>query len=198
MKPEAVHKVVCYHEAGHAVVAILLGQHIVAVTVTEGNQRVLRPSAAYEAREGDTATQVAGYEIDAKVALAGPFAQLISRPNRNDRAAQAVYSHEEDFAQATNASTSIALLMAGEPLPELAPGERHQLTLSGATAAAAENNYYATLDRLQRETKSLLLEHWPKVKRVAKALFVRDRLHHAEVERLMAGGSIDQPDDQAA
>jgi hypothetical protein len=33
---------------------------------------------------------------------------------------------------------------------------------------------------------------------VAKALFVRDRLDHAEVERLMAGGSIDQPDDQAA
>jgi hypothetical protein len=71
---------------------------------------------------------------------------------------------------------------------------RHQLTLSGATAAAVENNYHATLDGLQRETKSLLLEHWPKVKRVAKALFV----DHAEVERLMAGGSIDQPDDQAA
>jgi hypothetical protein len=66
------------------------------VTVTEGNQGVLRPSAAYEAREGDTAAQVAGYEIDAKVALAGPLAQLISRPNRHDRAAQAVHSHEED------------------------------------------------------------------------------------------------------
>jgi hypothetical protein len=26
----------------------------------------------------------------------------------------------------------------------------------------------------------------------------RDRLDYAEVERLMAGGSIDQPDDQAA
>jgi hypothetical protein len=52
---------------------------------------------------------VAGYEIDAKVALAGPFAQLQSRPTRHDRAAQGVYSHEEDFACATNAATKIAL-----------------------------------------------------------------------------------------
>jgi hypothetical protein len=181
------------------VMAILLGQRIEYVSLDiEGDSHLYRPSAAYDAREGDVAAQVAGYEIDAKVALAGPLAQLISRPSRNDRAAQAVHSHEEDFAQATNATTRIALLMAGEPLPELAPGERLQLTLSGATAAAVENNYHATLDRLQREAKSLLLEHWPKVKRVAKALFVRDRLDHTEVERLMAGGSIDQPDDQAA
>jgi hypothetical protein len=100
--------------------AILLGQRIEYVSVDmEGNSHLYRPSAVYDAREGDVAAQAAGYEIGAKVALAGPLAQLISRPNRNDRAAQAVHSHEEDFAQATNAATSIALLMAGEPLPEL-------------------------------------------------------------------------------
>ena len=117
MKPEAVHKVICYHEAGHTVMAILLGQRIEYVSVDmEGKSHLYRPSAAYDAREGDVAAQVAGHEIDAKVALAGPLAQLISRPNRNDRATKAVLSREEDFAQAKNAATSIALLMAGEPL----------------------------------------------------------------------------------
>jgi hypothetical protein len=53
--------------------------------------------------------------------------------------------------------------MTGEPLPELAPGEKRQLTLDDATAAAVEAHYYAILDRLQRETKALLREHWPAV-----------------------------------
>jgi hypothetical protein len=49
MKPEAVHKVICYHEAGHAVVAILLGQRIEYVTVDmEGNSHVYRPSGEGE------------------------------------------------------------------------------------------------------------------------------------------------------
>jgi hypothetical protein len=81
MKPEAVRKVICYHEAGHTVMAILLGQRIEYVLVDmEGNSHLYRPSAAYEARDGDIAAQVAGCEIDAKVALAGPFAQLESEP----------------------------------------------------------------------------------------------------------------------
>jgi hypothetical protein len=59
--------------------------------------------------------------------------------------------------------------------------------ISAATAAVVEDKIDETRDRLQRETKALLREHWPAVKRVAKALFVRDRLDHAEVERLIAG-----------
>jgi hypothetical protein len=196
MTPEAVHRVTCYHEAGHAVTAIVLGQRIEYVTMDAIQPLVYRPSAAYEAREGDIAVQVAGYEIDAKVALAGPLAQLISRPNRNDRAAQAARSNEEDTAQATDAATKIALLMAGEPLPELAPDETRHLSLSAAIAAVVEDKIDETLDRLQRQTKALLREHWPAVKRVAKALFERDRLDHEEVVRLMAGASIDH--DQAA
>jgi hypothetical protein len=157
----------------------------VSVTLVEGNFGVLRTSAAYAAREGDIAAQVAGHEIDAKIALAGPLAQMISRPNRNDRAAHAVESHEEDFACATNAAASIVLLLAGESLPE--SGER-RITLSGAAA----DSYDATFKRLKREAEALLLEHWPAVKRVAKALFVRDRLDQMEVERLIAG--IDRSD----
>jgi hypothetical protein len=79
MKPEAARRVVAYLEAGHAVVARLLGVDIVSVTMAE-EAGVLRPSAAYAARESGTAAQVVGYEIDGKIALAGPIAQLMSRP----------------------------------------------------------------------------------------------------------------------
>jgi len=188
MTPEAVRKVVSYHEAGHAVVTRLLGGDIVFVTVTVAEEAgpsaaacVLRPSAAHAARESGRAAQVAGYEIDGKVALAGPIAQLMSRPSRDDRAAQTSASHEEDFGHAKNAACCIALLMAGEALPE--PGEIRQVTLSGAVA----DSYNATLERLQRETKAILNEHWPAVKRVAKALFENDRLDQAEIDNLIAG-----------
>jgi hypothetical protein len=179
MKLEAVRKVIAYHEAGHVVVARLLGESIISVTIAkieEENTGVLRPSAAH--RASGTAAQVAGHETDAKVALAGPMAQLKSRPSRDNRAAQAIESHEEDYANAETAAAHIALLLAGEPLPE--SGE---ITFSGAVAGSDR----ATLERLRRETKAMLDENWPAVKRVAKALFERDHLDQAELDRLIAG-----------
>ena len=113
MKPEAVRRTVTYHEAGHAVVARLLGVNINSVTIAEEAQEAVVPtsSSAYAARESGRAAQVAGYEIDGKIALAWPIAQLMSRPNRDDRVAKAARtSHEEDFANAKNAAACIALL----------------------------------------------------------------------------------------
>ena len=158
------------------------------MTIDEGQSDalVLRPSAAHAAREGDTAAQVAGYEIDAKIALAGPLAQLLSRPNRNDRAALAAKSHEDDFAQAKNAAVWITLLMTGESLPELAPGEHGEISLNAATL----DNSKVILERLQQETKAILVEHWPAVKRVAKALCERSHLGQAELDRIASDTTI--------
>jgi ATP-dependent Zn protease len=68
--------------------------------------------------------------------------------------------------------------MAGQSLPE--PGE---ITLRGAVL----DKCIATLESLKLETKAILREHWSAVKRVAKALFERDRLDQAEIDRLIAG-----------
>jgi hypothetical protein len=40
----------------------------------------------------------------------------------------------------------------------------------------------------------MLDEHWPVVKRVAKALFERDHLDQAELDRLIAGTYTEEPD----
>jgi hypothetical protein len=42
------------------------------------------------------------------------------------------------------------------------------------------------LARLARQTRAVLVEHWPAVKRAAKALFERDRLDQGEVDSLIA------------
>jgi hypothetical protein len=188
MKAEAVRKVTAYHEAGHAVVARVLGEPIISVTIGaigEDNTGVLRPSAAHRAR--GTTSEMAGYEIDGKVALAGPIAQQMSRPSRSDRAWQSIESHEEDFANAKSAAVCVALLSAGEPVPEAS-----EVTLRGAQAALVRT----TLERFERETKAALDEKWPAVKRVAKALFTRNHLDQAEVDRLIAG--LEAPVQEAA
>ena len=177
MKPEAVLRTISYHEAGHAVVARLLGVNTSA-TIDQENQEAVAPtsSAAYIAREGDTSAQVAGYETDGKIALAGPIAQLMSRPTRDNHVAKSVQLHNEDFANAKKAAVCIAALLTGESLPQ--PG---QITLRGAVLNSDED----TLERLKRETKAILKEHWPAVKRVAKALLAERHLDQAEIDRLI-------------
>jgi len=61
--------------------------------------------------------------------------------------------------------------------------ETGEITISGAVV----DGYLATLESIRRETKTILTEHWLAVKRVAKALFERDHLDQADVDRLIAG-----------
>src|ERR1700733_15185184 len=73
-----------YHEAGHAVVARLLEIPVNRVTIfptDDTNQAIAEAhSAAYLSRNEDAAGQIIGLEKDAKVCLAGPYAQHHYRP----------------------------------------------------------------------------------------------------------------------
>ena len=122
---------------------------------------------------------IAGYEIDAKIALAGPLAQAMSRPSSHDRAAQPLRTHEEDYFNAKNAAAACILLISGQPLPE--PGEGMEVKINAGRALGV------WLKRLEQETKTLLDKNWPAVKRVAKDLFERDSLDQPEIDRLIGG-----------
>jgi hypothetical protein len=169
---------IAYHEAGHAVVARKLGVEVVYVvmfpTDDGGVAGAQTRSAAYLAGGMNVTAKVSGFETDAKVALAGPIAQQQARPG-SFRAWQAA----DDFANARSAAVSIALLLAGEPLPS--PRTSVEVTLTNALLDSAN----VTLKRLQDETDAIIAVHWPAVERVAQFLTGRDLLDQTELDRLI-------------
>jgi hypothetical protein len=175
MKINTVQRVASYHEAGHAVVARLLGQACPSVSIEIDNAVAMAASAAHAACEAEPAARIAAYETDAKISLAGPLAQAMSRPSSNDRAVQVLETHEEDFSNAQNAAACCIVLGSGQPLPE--PGEGMEIKIDAHTLDVR-------LKRLQQETRTLLKQNWPWLKRVAQALRERGRLDQAEVDRL--------------
>ena len=78
--------IIAYQEAGHAVVARVLGIAVPCVTILNGAQFAVRESAAWLARDdADRSVIVRAIENDAKVALAGMCAQLRYRPGTNQK-----------------------------------------------------------------------------------------------------------------
>ena len=77
-------KVKAHHEAGHAVIARVLGINVSHVALhsvgLQNGSGVLRHSALHLANGKDPATQIIAAENDAKILLAGPIAQCFYRP----------------------------------------------------------------------------------------------------------------------
>ena len=171
---------VAYHEAGHAVAARVLGVEIVAATMfgleDTAAAGVLTYSACYHGG-ADTAERIVGLETDIRILAAGPIASELygkcSRRRLRDAAT-------DDIRKSQSMVVEIALLIAGKSLPQHHDGMTVELD---GTAIESANAIYA---RLWTETKASLIEHWPKVERVAQALMTSDMLDQTQLDRIMA------------
>lgn len=166
-----------HHEAGHAVIARKLGIEIEYVSVrptSEQNSGNVRAhSAAWLARDLDVPAQIAAFEKDIKVALAGRVANKRSHPNM-------MFVGEEFEIDAENVAkrvSCVAVLMAGLPLDE---------RLSDVMTDAIAEHASSIVDRLEQETAALVDRHWLAIKRVAKELETRDRIDQAKLDELIA------------
>ncbi|MCG2632849.1 hypothetical protein L6654_40380 [Bradyrhizobium sp. WYCCWR 13023] len=166
------------HEAGHAVVARMLGVSVPRVDVRSSSPQAHSVSAAYQVSGSDAAAQIVGYETDAKIALAGLAA------NRHELPELRVFDLFEDGdGDTTNARSfvyRIVALKAGKSAPE----QTVSLKLDRDTRRRMDEEYW----RLLRETAALVERWWPAIRRVAKQLESHDDLDEVELDRLIDVG----------
>ena len=170
-----IRKVVAVHEAGHAVIARVLG-----ITVAEVSARSTDPDYAAVVttrpqalkHRHDHATLIEGLQKDAMIALAGPYAQRRAYP------ATKVNAHADDLTNAFRAVFAAAWVKAGNTLPT---DPNAKMPLSANIQDDAEAIYI----KLSDETERMIEEHWCQIERVAKALERHDRLDPNELDRLI-------------
>ena len=159
---------VAYHEAGHAVIARVLGLEVDWVTITPDLDiagECDSDYAFYFAFYADDATQLAAIEKDVMVTLAGPIAECQYRSlDFNAATVMRSAGWGSDLAMA-----KYLLTMAMELLPE---DLRPEL-------------YDELFDRLSIETEILVNGRWPAIERVATGLLEASDLNGADVENLI-------------
>jgi hypothetical protein len=156
-----LHKARTKHEAGHAVIARKFGLDVKCVDARGDEPNVTQASAGYAADPNDAAAQIAGYEKDAIIALAG------LETNRRDypdlRVLDLITEDEDqDTLNARSAIYRIACLMSGQAVPE-GPG-------SISANEVMLGQMYEIYFHLLRETAALVERHWPAIERVGKHL----------------------------
>jgi len=154
-----LHKARAKHEAGHAVIARKFGLHVACVDARGDEANATIASAGYAADPNDVAAQIAGYEKDAIVALAG------TETNRRDHPDLRVFDilteqGDWDTQEARSAICRMGCLMKGQPVPE------GKINLDEAAQELICQIYF----RLLRETAELVERHWPAIERVGKHL----------------------------
>jgi len=174
-----IRRIKSFHEAGHAVVARILGVEVSSVTMrptgSDNSAGVETVSASWLARNAKTSEQILGCENDALVALAGMAAQARSHPDLLVTTDNPEF--QADIGNAQRMVANIVLLLGGTAVIE---GERSP-PLSGDDLRMAKGKF----DQLIQKTYALVDEHWPAIARVAKALESRNRVNQEELDQLI-------------
>jgi hypothetical protein len=176
-------KSLAYHEAGHAVIARVLGIEVHLATirpdkfsgghVTHGASW---PERRYETVE-DRGEQVEEWhrrmetaEDRAKLALAGPIAEMKYRPTLNGE-------HFADYSDLFDVAVYLKIASEFSPISEvLVPGKPLQQTKGEASRL---------WEQLQADTADLVELHWPSIERVAEALLIHEELGQEQIEALV-------------
>jgi hypothetical protein len=168
-RAHAIHRAIAYHEAGHAVVARTLGLQINDIR----DNCVQTYSEGLAAKDGTTEDRIAGYEKDAKTAMAGMIAQHQVWPLHRDQ----VRHQTDDMKIIWSRLGRITLLRSGVAEPDLSSGD----TLTDETADAA----ISIASQLWAETQSMVKASWPAIEQVAGLMLRQDRTTQADVDRAM-------------
>jgi ATP-dependent Zn protease len=172
---------IAHHEAGHAVIARMLGVDVVRASILPTNKErggSLNPSAEHLAGD-DAQARLRGLETDAKIALAGPNAEKKYRPETNVQKAQRE-QWRDDLAVCTSAAINIVLLRDDPSIRFNFTGARD---FEPTETQAAEIRQL--VNRFSREAQTLVEQHWPAITRVAAALLDRKILYNDEIAALI-------------
>ena len=175
-------KAKAHHEAGHAVVARVLGvtvdhASLLVDVATKSIIYALTDSALYRARSKPLSEQIAAAEIDAKVALAGPLAQCRYRPLTEGQKRKA--QEQGWYDDMVNIKSFIGQILYLQQGGEIVDEERT------VTIDIDANAFNATWRRLNNEAQNLVDQNWQAISRVAAALLERRLLYQDDIDALM-------------
>jgi hypothetical protein len=177
MKIPTGKKAIAHHEAGHAVIARVLGLDVVYATLRSlngGLGDVLRVSAAHRAPD-----DLEALKKDAIVSLAGPMAQLRYQP-LSQGAQQRAWKDGGWQADRRDAENSLVMLLLRQHDEPVVLGH---CVLEGERA----EEFCQLFNGTRAKTADLVKENWPAIGRVAVALLGADRpLSQDEVDALIA------------
>jgi hypothetical protein len=175
-------KAKAHHEAGHAVIARVLGVEVTYAAMLDAN--VQTTGALYAARNGEPAALIAGAEKDAKVALAGAIAQQHYRPVTKGQMLKAAREGgwTDDMATAKSLTAHILYFQNGRSASDLHNEPDPQGALKPLTETSEAS---ALFNRLWNETQILVECHWQAVERVAAAMLERRVLNQDDIDGII-------------
>jgi hypothetical protein len=175
---------IAIHEAGHAVVARVLGIGVAYATrfSTGPDNRgdVSTQSAAYRDGKADISTRIKALEDDARVALAGPLAQYKHKLVRGGWST--IEGWDIDYTKVQNCAGNVVALRRGIDIDKLTQSGETTFSLDASGFDEADD----LLKQLCTEAQQLVDQHWSAIKRVAEGLLSQHSLTEAEIDALIS------------